>query len=64
MKTLKQFLFGINAKQKDDPIFNYQTRLNSLKSFQPAPSFWALIPVRIENIRYPQKQQQEPDSFD
>jgi len=64
MKTLKQLLSGINKKDKDEPIFYYEIRVKSLKSFDPAPSFWALIPVRIETIKCPQKQQKESDLFD
>ena len=64
MKTLQQLLSRINKMQKDDPIFFRDMRLKSLKSFHPAPSFWALIPVRIETIKIPQREQKEPSLFD
>jgi hypothetical protein len=64
MKTLKQFLLAMDKKKKDSSIFNDRSRLNSLKPFHPAPSFWALIPVKIKTVKHPQKHQQDPDLFD
>lgn len=59
MKTLKKFLNLIFTDPKDEPIFNHESRLKTSKPFRPAPSFWALIPIKIEEIKYPQKDKPE-----
>ncbi len=59
MKTLQQLLTLVFRDPKDEPIFNHDSRLKSSRPFHPAPSFWALIPVRIEQVKYPQKDNPE-----
>ena len=56
MKTLKKFLTMLSKDPKDEPIFYHGISVNSSKPFHPAPSFWALIPLKIEQIKYPQRE--------
>ena len=59
MKTMQKFLTQIFIDPKDEPIFNHDNRLKTSRPFHPAPSFWALIPLRIEQIKYPKKDNPE-----
>lgn len=59
MKTMQKFLTQIFKDPKDEPIFNHDSRLKTSRPFHPAPSFWALIPLRIEQIKYPKKDNPE-----
>ena len=59
MKILKKILTMLGKDPKDEPIFYNGTKVNSSKAFHPAPSFWALIPLKIEQIKYPRKDDSE-----
>ena len=59
MKTIQNLLTQVFRDPKDEPIFRYGHRMKSSRPFDPAPSFWALIPVRIEQHKYPQRDNTE-----
>jgi hypothetical protein len=52
MKTLKQAFSLIFQKQRDNSS-SADTNMKRFERFHPAPSFWALIPVRIESNKFP-----------
>jgi len=64
MKTLKE-AFSLIFKNRDNEPKNARTSVNHFKPFHPAPSFWALIPVKIESNKFPQNRPtKQSDLFD
>ena len=64
MKTLKE-AFSLIFKNRDNKPKNARTSVNHFKPFHLAPSFWALIPVKIESNKFPQNRPtKQSDLFD
>ena len=59
VKFIKELVFRTGKNSKDDPIFDKGERASLLKPFHPAPSFWALIPLRVDEIKYNQREKEE-----
>lgn len=59
VKFIRELLFRTRKNTKDEPIFNKSERAGLLKPFHPAPSFWALIPLRMDEIKYNQREKEE-----
>ena len=55
MKTAKKLFTRMFKNLNDGPIFRDQIKMKALQPFHPAPSYWALIPLKIEQIKYPQR---------
>jgi hypothetical protein len=55
MKMMQKFFPNVFRDPKDEPIFKLDARFKSLKPLDPVPYYWPLIPLKIEQIKYPQK---------
>ena len=56
--TMQQLLKAAKVRSRKPALFNNNAR-NKSTAFNPAPSYWAMIPVRIEAIFHSKRKREE-----
>ena len=55
---MQQLLKAAKVRSRKPALFNNNAR-NKSTAFNPAPSYWAMIPVRIEAIFHSKRKREE-----